>query len=182
LPSYPDFDKLFHIYTDASDHLLVIQDKTPITFCSRKLNAAQRRYTTTEHELLSTIETCTEYKNILLGYPIIVYTVHKNCIFNGLKPSDCVFRWLSLLEEYVVILEYLPGKKNVVSDALSCLDIDELMIPQEEALVILLESQHSNIKFPMYTVLIFKERVKVPGLRDKGLSQPSYTMQHIEGC
>jgi hypothetical protein len=76
-------------------------------------------------------------------------------------------RWLLLLEGYGETFEYLPGKKNVVADALSCLDIDELTIPQEEALAILLESQNSNIKFPMYTALIFQEQVKVPGLRGK---------------
>jgi RNase H-like domain found in reverse transcriptase len=176
-----EFDKLFHIYTDASDHPLVMQDKMPITFCSGKLNAAQRRYTTTARELLSTIKDCTEYKNILLGYPFIVYTDQKNNTFNGLKPSDCIFRWLSLLEEYGVTFEYLPGEKNVVADALSCLDIDELMIPQEEALSLLSESEHNNIKFPMHTALIHKDQIKVPGLRENVLSQPYYTMQHIEG-
>jgi hypothetical protein len=79
-----------------------------------------------------------------------------------------------LLEEYGVTFEFLPGKKNVVTDALSCLDIDSLKILQEEALVILTESQHNNIKFPMYTALIFEEQVKVPGLIEKGLSQPRY--------
>jgi RNase H-like domain found in reverse transcriptase len=77
-----------------------MQDKKHIAFYSIKLNAAQRRYTTTEREFLSTIETCKEYKNILLSYPIIVYTDHKNSIFNGLKASDCVLRWFLLLEEY----------------------------------------------------------------------------------
>ena len=33
----------------------------------------------------------------------------------------------------------------------------------------------------MHTALIFKEQMKVQGLREKGLSQPHYTMQHIEG-
>jgi hypothetical protein len=74
---YPDFNKpvLFHLYTDASEHQLgavIMQDKQQITiaFYSRKLNIAQNRYTTTERdrELLSAIETCKEYKNILLGY------------------------------------------------------------------------------------------------------------------
>jgi RNase H-like domain found in reverse transcriptase len=136
LLSYPDFSKPFYIYTDASDHQLgavIMQDKKPIAFYSRKLNTAQQRYTITERELLSTIETCKEYKNILLGYPIIVFTDHKYNTFNGLKASDRILRWLLLLEEYGVIFEYLPGKKNVVADALSCLDIDELTIQNEEA-------------------------------------------------
>jgi hypothetical protein len=86
-----------------------------------------------------------------------------------------------LLEEYGVKFEYLPGKKNVVANALSCLEIDELRIQTEEPLKFLRESEHSSIKFPMHTALIFKEQVKVQGLREKGLSQPFYSMQHIEG-
>jgi hypothetical protein len=43
----------------------------------------------------------------------------------------------------------------------------------------------SNIKstIPMHTVLIFKEQAKVKeiGLREKGLAQPHYSIQHIEG-
>ena len=95
LLSYPDFEKPFHIYTDASDHQLgavIMQDKKPIALYSRKLKAVQRRYTTIERELLSSIEICKDYKNILLGYPIIVYTGHKNNTFNGLKASDFVLR------------------------------------------------------------------------------------------
>jgi hypothetical protein len=77
-------------------------------------------------------------------------------------------------------INYLQGKKNVVADALSRLKIDELTIQEEEALGNLFESEFSSIKFPMHTALIFKEQVKVQGLREKGLSQPHYSMQHIE--
>jgi hypothetical protein len=101
-----------------------MQDKKPIAFYSRKLNTVLKRYTTTEREreLLSAIETCKEYKNILLGYPIIVFTDHKNNTFNALKAPDRVLRtcWLLLLEEYGVTFEYLPGKKNVVTDGYCC--------------------------------------------------------------
>jgi hypothetical protein len=34
------------------------------------------------------------------------------------------------LEEYGVSFEYLPGKKNVVADALSRVDIDDLQIQE----------------------------------------------------
>jgi RNase H-like domain found in reverse transcriptase len=99
LLAYPDFDKSFHIYTDPSDHQLgavIIQDKTILGFYLQNLNTAQRRYTTAERELLSTIKICKKYKNILLGYPIIVFTDHENNNFDGLKASDCVLRWLLL--------------------------------------------------------------------------------------
>jgi hypothetical protein len=79
-----------------------MQDKKPIAFYSRKINTAQKWHTTTERhrDLLAAIETCKEYKNILLGYPIIVFTNHKNNTFNGFKASDRVLRifWLLFLE------------------------------------------------------------------------------------
>jgi hypothetical protein len=201
LLGYTDFNKpvIFHLYTDASDHQLgavIMQDTKPIAFYSRKLNTDQKRYTNTERyrELLLAIETCKEYKNILLGYhyPIIVFTENKNNTFNGFKVSYRVLRtcWLLLLEEYGVTFEYLPGKKNVVADALSRLDIDSLNIQEEteEVLTLLSGSENnsiSNIKLIIliHTALIFKEqaKVKILGSREKGLAQPHYSIQHIEG-
>jgi hypothetical protein len=70
--------------------------------------------------------------------------------------------------------------------ALSRLEIDGLKIQEEEVLTLLSGSENnsiSNIKFTilMHTVLIFKEQAKVKGLREKGLAQPHYSIQHIEG-
>jgi hypothetical protein len=64
---------LFYCYIDVSDHQLgaiILQDRNPTSFYSRKLNTAQKRYTTTERdrELLSAIEIRMEYKIILLDY------------------------------------------------------------------------------------------------------------------
>jgi hypothetical protein len=96
--------------------------------------------------------------------------------------------WLLLLEDYGVTFEYLPGKKNVIAGALSCLDIDSLKIQEEEVLTLLSGSETNSIIIielttPMHTALIFKQQAKVKDirLRDKGLAQPHYSIQHIEG-
>jgi hypothetical protein len=59
--------------------------------------------------------------------------------------------------------------------------MDEPKVQEDKALTLLSESEHSNIKFPLHNALIFKEHARDKGLREKGLSQPHYSMQHIEG-
>jgi hypothetical protein len=76
---------------------------------------------------------------------------------------------------------YLPGKKNVVADALSRLDIDSLKIPEEETEEVLtLQSGSeinsiSNFKFSVHTALVFKVQAKdiSYGIKRKGLSPTS---------
>jgi predicted aspartyl protease len=121
LLAYPDFNKPFITHTDASHTQLgavISQDERPIAFYSRKLKPEQTRYTTTERELLSIVETLKEFRNILLGHRIVVHTDHKNltCVnFN----TERVMRWRLLLEEYGPELHYIKGENNIVADALS---------------------------------------------------------------
>ena len=125
--AFPDFSKPFVIHTDASHTQLgavISQDDKPIAFYSRKLNDAQTRYTTTERELLSIVETLKEFRNILLGYPIVVYTDHKNLTCANFN-TERVMRWRLILEEYGPELRYIKGEKNIVADALSRLALDE---------------------------------------------------------
>jgi hypothetical protein len=126
LLAYPDFNKPFIIHTDASHTQLgavISQDNKPIAFYSRKLNPAQTRYTTTERELLSIVETLKEFRNILLGHRIKVYTDHKNLTFVNFN-TERVMRWRLILEEYAPELIYLKGEHNIVADALSRLELD----------------------------------------------------------
>ena len=125
LLTYPDFNKPFEIHTDASHTQLgavLSQNKRPIAFYSRKLNPAQTRYTTTERELLAIVETLKEFRNILLGQRIIIYTDHKNLTYKEFN-TERVMRWRLLIEEFGPELVYIKGETNVVADALSRLDL-----------------------------------------------------------
>ena len=68
--TYPNFNEVFEIHTEASDRQLgavISQNGKPLSFYSRELSSSQRNYTTTEQELLSIVETLKEFKNIMLG-------------------------------------------------------------------------------------------------------------------
>jgi hypothetical protein len=132
LLTYPDFNKLFEIHTDASKLQLgacISQEGKPIAFYSRKLNSAQTRYTTAERELLSIVETLKEFRNILLGQQILVHTDHSNLTAKQFN-CDRVMRWRLYIEEYSPDLRYIKGTNNVVADALSRLEKDDL--PEED--------------------------------------------------
>ena len=121
LLSYPDFSMPFEIHTDASKLQLgsvIAQKNRPVAFYSRKLNPAQQRYTTTERELLSIVETLKEFRNILLGQQVVVHTDHLNLTHKQFN-TDRVMRWRLILEEYGVSLTYVKCTNNIVADALS---------------------------------------------------------------
>ena len=81
LLTYPDFNETFKIYTDTSYFQLgeVISHKgKPVAFCGRKLTDSHREYTVIERGLLNIIENLKEFRTILLGKKLRIYTDHKN--------------------------------------------------------------------------------------------------------
>ena len=113
----------FDIYTDTLSRQLgvvIIQRGVPIAFFSRKLSEIQRKYSVTELELLSILETLKEYKGVLWGQTIKVFTNHKNLMQQALGlTSDCVYHWRLLLEEYGPTIEYTKDIDNTGADAIS---------------------------------------------------------------
>ena len=58
-------------------------------------------YTTTEKELLSIVECEKEFRNVLFGYPIRVFSDHKNLVHAAtVSQSQQVMRWRFILEEF----------------------------------------------------------------------------------
>jgi hypothetical protein len=87
------------------------------------LSDTQKRYNVTEKELLAIVETLKEFKGMLWGQSIVVYTDHKNLTQDALgMTSDRVYRWRLLLEEYGPEIIYIKGIHNTVADAISRLD------------------------------------------------------------
>jgi hypothetical protein len=85
--AYPDYSKVFEIYTDASSKQLgavITQNNRPIAFFSWKRSDAQQKYSVTKIELLAIVETLKEFKGMLWGQNIKVFTDCANLMRDAL--------------------------------------------------------------------------------------------------
>ena len=129
--AHPDYEKTFHVFTDASNiavgAVLMQQDKKiknlrPIAFFSKSLNSTQKRYSTTKKELLGIHLALKEFKYLILGYDIELYTDHKPLtpfFFNRLPQDAAMARWTIDMQPFNCTVKYFAGKKNIVADCLS---------------------------------------------------------------
>ncbi|KAG6576542.1 Pol Polyprotein [Phytophthora cinnamomi] len=86
-----------------------------------------------EWGLLSVVEILHEYRSMLLGFPVVIHTDHKNLI-HPQENSLRVKRWKLLLEEYRLMIEYIPGWQNTGADAFSRLRYDYVKQATEDEL------------------------------------------------
>jgi hypothetical protein len=118
--AYPDYSKVFKIYTDASSKqlggALITQDNRPIAFFSQKLSDTQRKYSVTKIEILAIVKTLKEFKGMLWGQNIKVFTDHTNLMRDALgltwdQGIDGGYCWkstgpkLSILKAYTTPLQ-----------------------------------------------------------------------------
>ena len=131
LIAHPDNNKPFILHTDASNQGIggtlsqIGEDglEHPISFISRSLNPCERRYSTTEKELLAAQWCMKKCKHLLFGQKFDLYTDHQSLrgIFKN-KSNDVssrIVRLLSKTTDFHPNIIYKRGKENVVADALS---------------------------------------------------------------
>jgi putative transposase len=126
--SFPDYSKPFEIHVDASDKQLgavLKQGNNTLAFFSKKLNPHQLNYSVGEKEMLSMVEALKEFRTMIYGYPIDVYTDHLNWTHDQLIKNARVMRWRLIIEDYAPTIHYIKGHKNVVADALSRIPFNE---------------------------------------------------------
>ena len=133
LLAYSNHNKKFYIETDRSDYQLrglVFQkeyqqedNKTgerDIAFYTRKLNSAQKNFSTIEKELLSIVITLKDFRTTLLRANIDIFTDNKNLTYKLRQyQTQRVIRCRLMLEEFKTNFQYIPGATNAVADALS---------------------------------------------------------------
>ena len=120
----PDPSKPFSIETDASDYAIgavLYQGGHPIAFESKKLDAAQSRYSVQEKELFAVIHALKTWRHYLYGNKFVVTTDHQSLKYFCDQP-DLVGRkgrWADLMQDFDFSIRYRKGSMNTVADALS---------------------------------------------------------------
>ncbi len=108
--TYPDYSQGFEIYTHGSKRQIgaaITQNNRPIAFFSRKLSVCQQKYSVTKIEFLAIVETLKEFKGMLCGQQLVVYTDHKNLMQDTLGLTfDRVYHWRLLVEENCLKIVY----------------------------------------------------------------------------
>jgi ribonuclease HI len=131
--AFPDPDKAYLLYTDASDHAIgatlnQLDDHGNLALLacfSKKLGPAEINYGAHEKELMALIQALTYWRHYLLGASqgctCFTDSTAVSWIFTHPKLSRRQARWLELLEEFMpsLTVKHIKGATNAAADALA---------------------------------------------------------------
>jgi hypothetical protein len=123
----PDIKKDFVVYCDSS--------MQGLGYASRQLKKHEENYPTHDLELAAVMHALKIWRHYLMGNKCELFTDHKSLIyfFTQTELNMRQRRWLELIKDYDMEINYHPGKANVMADALSrktyC---NNLMVKEEQ--------------------------------------------------
>ena len=101
-----------------------------VAYASRQLKSHEKNYPTHDLELASIVFTLKIWRHYLYGEKCFIYSDHKSLKY---LPSQRELnlrkrRWMELIKYYHCVIDYHPGKANVVADDLSRKSIQTLRV------------------------------------------------------
>jgi ribonuclease HI len=120
----PDLTKNFDIYCDGSCQGLgsvLMQEGQVVCYASRELRKHEENYPTHDLELATVVHALKISRHYLIGHRCGIYSDHKSLkyIFTQNDLNLRQRRWLELIKDYDLGINYHPRKANVLADALS---------------------------------------------------------------
>ena len=92
-----------------------------VAYASRQLQPHEGNYPTHDLELAAVVHALKIWRHYLIGKRCQIFTDHKSLKYIFTQPDLNLRqrRWLELVKDYDLGINYHPGKANVVADALS---------------------------------------------------------------
>ena len=92
-----------------------------VAYASRQLKPYEQNYPTHDLELVAVVFALKIWRHFLFGETCKIFIDHKSLkyLFSQKELNMRRMRWIELLKDYDCIIQYHPGKANVVADALS---------------------------------------------------------------
>ena len=120
----PKSSEGYVIYSDASMKELgcvLMQHGKVVAYASRQLKEYEKNYPTHGLELAAVVFALKIWRHYLYGEKTQIFTDHKSLkyFFTQNELNMRQRRWLELVKDYDVDIQYHPGKANVVADVLS---------------------------------------------------------------
>ncbi|CAL9006102.1 unnamed protein product [Prunus brigantina] len=100
---------------------VLMQHDQVIAYASRQLKKHEQNYPTHDLELAAVVFALKIWRHYLYGETCQIFTDHKSLkyIFTQKELNLRQRRWMELIKDYDCMIEYHPGRANVVADALS---------------------------------------------------------------
>ena len=122
--THPTFGKEYVTFSDATLNefgCVLMQEGEVVAYALRKMKPQEKNYPTHDLELAAIVFALKIWRHYLYREKCFIYTDHKSLKY---LPSQRELnlrqrRWMKLIKDYDCVIDYHPGKANVVVDALS---------------------------------------------------------------